>query len=55
MANAPRNGVDLQETRRATAVTEPSRWRQVGWVFRDGEILAIEGSGRRTRRREWLG
>ena len=55
MDSAPRNGMISQETGRDMATPEPSVWREVGWIFCAGEILAIERSGQRTRRRELLG
>ena len=27
-------------------------WREVGWIFRDGQTLAIERCGERSRTRE---
>lgn len=29
-------------------------WREVGWIFRDGQILAIERRGGQTRVRQTL-
>jgi hypothetical protein len=29
-------------------------WREVGWIFREGQILAIERRGGQTRVRETL-
>lgn len=29
-------------------------WREVGWIFREGQILAIERRGGQTRVREML-
>jgi hypothetical protein len=54
MVNAPRNTLGSYETRQAMAPTEPSMWRQIGWLFRDGEILAVEPCGHQTRRVESL-
>ncbi|HUC06230.1 MAG TPA: hypothetical protein VL961_12570 [Acidimicrobiales bacterium] len=30
-------------------------WREVGWIFRDGETIAIERRGDETRLRQHLG
>lgn len=54
MVSAARNAVVSKETRRATAPTEPSMWREVGWIFRDGEIHAIKGCRQRARKSESL-
>jgi hypothetical protein len=32
-------------------VEERRSWREVGWIFRDGEIIAIERRGTETRSR----
>jgi len=29
--------------------SEHSTWREAGWIFRDGEIIAIERLGHETR------
>jgi hypothetical protein len=31
------------------AIPELRPWREVGWIFRDGDVLAIERQGDRTR------
>jgi hypothetical protein len=44
--------VDKVETRsveHAEAIPEIHPWREVGWIFRDGDALAIERQGDRTR------
>jgi hypothetical protein len=33
------------------AIPEIRRWREVGWIFRDGDTLAIERQGDRIRTR----
>jgi hypothetical protein len=33
----------------AQAIREMRPWREVGWIFRDGDVLAIERQGDRTR------
>jgi hypothetical protein len=30
-------------------IPELCPWREVGWIFRDGDVLAIERQGDRTR------
>jgi hypothetical protein len=49
MVSALRNRVVLPETKRAMAPMEPSTWREVGWIFREGEILTIRRFGNQTR------
>jgi hypothetical protein len=34
---------------RVEAIPELRPWREVGWIFRDGDVLAIERRGDRTR------
>jgi hypothetical protein len=36
------------------AVAEIRPWREVGWIFRDGDALAIERQGDRIRTRSAL-
>jgi hypothetical protein len=33
----------------AETIPELRPWREVGWIFRDGDVLAIERQGDRTR------
>jgi hypothetical protein len=33
------------------AIPEIRPWREVGWIFRDGDAVAIERQGDRTRTR----
>jgi hypothetical protein len=33
----------------AEPIPEMRPWREVGWIFRDGDALAIERQGTRTR------
>jgi hypothetical protein len=33
----------------AEAIPDMRPWREVGWIFRDGDALAIERQGDRTR------
>ena len=47
-----RTRVDEATTRSADhggAIPEIRPWREVGWIFRDGDALAIERQGDRTR------
>lgn len=32
-------------------IPEMKPWREVGWIFKDGDALAIERQGTRTRAR----
>jgi hypothetical protein len=34
---------------RVETIPELRPWREVGWIFRDGDVLAIERQGDRTR------
>jgi hypothetical protein len=34
---------------RVETIPELRPWREVGWIFRDGDVLAIERRGDRTR------
>jgi hypothetical protein len=34
---------------RLESIPEMRPWRVVGWIFRDGDVLAIERQGDRTR------
>lgn len=49
MVSALRSRIVSQESRRAKVLTEPGMWREVGWIFRDGEIHSIERRGHQTR------
>jgi hypothetical protein len=47
-----RTRVDKAKTRstdHAGAIPEIHPWREVGWIFRDGDTLAIERRGDNTR------
>ncbi len=47
-----RTRVDQVTTRsgeHAEAIPEIRPWREVGWIFRDGDALAVERRGDRTR------
>ena len=54
VVSALTNRIVSQEIKRAVAPTEPRRWREVGWICRGGEILAIQRCGHETRMRESL-
>jgi hypothetical protein len=41
--------VEVREGRGALPDLQP--WREVGWIFRDGETIAIERKDQRTRAR----
>jgi hypothetical protein len=45
------NGERDMRTSRSRVETTPELrpWREVGWIFRDGAVLAIERQGDRTR------
>ena len=38
-----------QRTEHGEAIGETRPWREVGWIFRDGDAVAIERQGERTR------
>ena len=38
-------------TATAEALPELTPWREVGWIFRDGDCIAIERKGEETRTR----
>jgi hypothetical protein len=38
-------------TATAEALPELKPWREVGWIFRDGDCIAIERQGEETRTR----
>jgi hypothetical protein len=37
---------------RGEAIPEIRPWREAGWIFKDGDALAIERRGDRTRARD---
>jgi hypothetical protein len=41
--------VTRQSAEQAEPIPEMRPWREVGWIFRDGDALAIERQGTRTR------
>jgi hypothetical protein len=44
-----RTRVTRPSAEQAEAIREMHPWREVGWIFRDGDALAIERQGTRTR------
>ena len=44
-----REGMTAVKT--AEALPELKPWREVGWIFRDGDCIAIERQGEQTRAR----
>ncbi len=40
-----------REHAHAQGIPDMRPWREVGWIFRDGDALAIERSGERIRAR----
>jgi hypothetical protein len=46
---AMRTRVSRPSTEHAAPIPEMRPWREVGWIFRDGDALAIERQGTRTR------
>ena len=44
-----RTRVDEKTTRSADHLPEIRAWREVGWIFRDGDAIAIERRGDSTR------
>lgn len=54
MVSALFDRVVPSRTRQGNARSEHGSWREVGWIFRDGETLAIERRGYETRVRDAL-
>jgi hypothetical protein len=44
-----RTRVTRPRAEQAEPIPEMRPWREVGWIFRDGDALAIERQGTRTR------
>jgi hypothetical protein len=42
---------DGSAVRTAESLPELNPWREVGWIFRDGDCIAIERQGEETRAR----
>ena len=47
----PAGNGDMVRRLRLESIPEMRPWREVGWIFRDGDVLAIERQGDRTRMR----
>lgn len=50
MSRTEQNGQGVT-TATAEALPELTPWREVGWIFRDGDCIAIERKGEETRTR----
>ena len=44
-----RTRINRPSTEQAEPIPDARPWREVGWIFRDGDALAIERQGKRTR------
>ena len=44
-----RTRINRPSTEQAEPIPDVRPWREVGWIFRDGDTLAIERQGTRTR------
>jgi hypothetical protein len=44
-----RTRINRPRTEQAEPIPDVRPWREVGWIFRDGDALAIERQGTRTR------
>jgi hypothetical protein len=44
-----RTRITKAEAEHAEAIPEMRPWREAGWIFRDGDALAIERQGTHTR------
>ena len=44
-----RTRINRPSTEQAEPIPDVRPWREVGWIFRDGDALAIERQGTRTR------
>jgi hypothetical protein len=44
-----RTRINRPSTEQAEPIPDARPWREVGWIFRDGGVLAIERQGTRTR------
>jgi hypothetical protein len=49
MVNGLLNKAKGNDAKRAESTPEPKPWREVGWIFKDGEVVAIEREGNETR------
>jgi len=44
-----RTRISRPSAEQTQAIPDVRPWREVGWIFRDGDALAIERQGKRTR------
>ena len=44
-----RTRINRPSTEQAEPIPDVRPWREVGWIFRDGDVLAIERRGDHTR------
>jgi len=44
-----RTRINRPSSEQAEPIPDVLLWREVGWIFRDGDALAIERQGTRTR------
>ena len=44
-----RTRINRTSTEQAEPIPDVRPWREVGWIFRDGDAVAIESQGKRTR------
>jgi hypothetical protein len=44
-----RTRINRPRTEQAEPIPDARPWREVGWIFRDGGVLAVERQGTRTR------
>jgi hypothetical protein len=44
-----RTRINRPSTEQAEPIPDARPWREVGWIFRDGGVLAIERQGTHTR------
>jgi hypothetical protein len=49
------SGSDCDSHEDEESLPELAPWRQVGWIFRDGDSIAIERQGERLRSRVLAG
>lgn len=52
MVSALLQKVVATTTKRAVTIPELEPWREIGWIFKDGGVIAIERQGGETRIRE---
>jgi hypothetical protein len=52
MMSAQRIREAVSATKRTSPLPELKPWREVGWIFKDGEVVAIERQDDETRVRK---